>query len=129
MSIDFVIESVTVCSIAYFAVMFVAGLGRRSVLPVGQPAHVEAVVELSHVEGVFCCDANPEDAAIVEAFLNRPKFVDNVVPFRRPNRHPALHSLSIRELKKLASSAKIRGYSNMTKAELIERLRASTMAA
>jgi hypothetical protein len=37
--------------------------------------------------------------------------------------HPALEGLSIRELKMLASEAKVKRYSNLTKNELIERLR------
>ena len=37
--------------------------------------------------------------------------------------HPALEGLSIRELKALASEAKIKRYSNLTKEELIKRLR------
>ncbi len=79
--------------------------------------------------GEFCCDADPSDAAIVEAFLNRPvaTVIYNVVPFRRPVRpaaHPVLDGLNIRDLKKLASAAKIRGYSNLTKDELIGRLKA-----
>ena len=37
--------------------------------------------------------------------------------------HPALEGMSIRQLKKLASEAKIKRYSNLTQAELIERLR------
>jgi hypothetical protein len=99
MSIDFLIESVTVCSITYFAVMFVAGIGRRSVSTSVEPVEVPV--------GEFCCDAAPEDAAIVEAFLNRPRFVDNVVPFiraARPVRPAQRPAPTDRELIELAKA-------------------------
>lgn len=128
--INFAIYSVTVIGFGYVAVGFVSGLIRRS-RPVAAVESVAPVAPAAPVElpaGEFCCDAAPEDAAIVEAFLNRPVVRHVVVPFVRPNRHPALEGLSIRELKKLASEAKIKGYSNLTKTELIQRLQGRAAA-
>lgn len=120
MFIDLLINSSLLLGAGYLATVFVSGLVARRTRP-----------SLPTVpEGIFICEPDPTDAALVEAYLNRPKFTDNIVPFRRPApKHPALEDLSIRQLKKLASEAKIRGYSNMTKAELIQRLQAVRRAA
>lgn len=110
---------------AYTFAMFISGLAKRSANPVTEQIEVEC--------GVFSVAADPVDAAIVDEYtqkMQRSVIAFNVVPFVRPQpKPPALEDLSIRELKKLAAEAKIRGYSNMRKPELIERLRAVRRAA
>ena len=72
-----------------------------------------AAVDLADVEPI----GRPEARCMGKAMAPEARLT---VPV---DEHPALEGMSIRQLKKLASEAKIKRYSNLTKDELIERLR------
>ncbi len=133
--IDALIYGTTVMAFGYVVTMFVLSVTARKVDSRVEQGEVLAWLEelAEEAEGEFSCDADPIDAAVVDGYMQAmaaPVLADNVVPFIRPApKHPALEDLSIRDLKKLASAAKIRGYSNLRQAELIERLRAVRRAA
>ncbi|MBF2074567.1 MAG: hypothetical protein IGS50_12515 [Synechococcales cyanobacterium C42_A2020_086] len=131
--LDFAFEATAILGFGYVSLMFVSGLVRRWQRPAApvvdsMPIVLRTVRRTIPVipDGVFCCDADPADAAIVEAYLNRaasPVIADNVVPFHRPQRlQPFLNGLSIRELKRLASERRIPRYGVMTKAQLVAAL-------
>ena len=70
-------------------------------------------VDLGEVEPI----GRPEARCMAKAMAPEARLTIPV------DEHPALEGLSIRELKMLASEAKVKRYSNLTKNELIERLR------
>lgn len=138
--IDALIQGSVLFGIGYVGLMF-AGFFVRTVRPA-----VEQVDRLSEIAGEDLLQqseaipAFPGDVTVTA----EPDAIDlaEVEPIGRPDarcmakamapearltipvgEHPALEGMSIRQLKKLASEAKIRKYSNLTKDELIERLR------
>ncbi len=114
------IEVLFVGSIAFFTAEFIRfAMARHKVCP-GQ---------LSLFDDVLLTDEEVEELQqpIAPAEPAKPKFWESaIVPFKRPDpKLPDLTSLSIRQLKKLASERKIRRYNVMTKAQLIEVLAAA----
>lgn len=113
------IEVLFVGSIAFFTTEFIRfSMARHKVCP-GQ---------LSLFDDVLLTDSEVEQLQqpIESVEPEQPKFWESaIVPFRRPApKLPDLSGMSIRQLKAIASRARLPKYNNCTKAQLTARLMA-----
>jgi cbb3-type cytochrome oxidase subunit 3 len=116
-------ENLLVCIVLYVAIVAVAY--RPKAKATATPSAEEPINYFPEVEEV----EEEEEAIAVEPV----EVAEEVTP--EPIKTPSvvipanLENLTIRQLKKLASAAKIRRYSSLTKAQLIDRLAAPEVAA
>lgn len=125
MSFDFITASIVFVPACYAALVgfqFVSGL-----ISLWNRPQVHQTLE----ESLFVPNPNEptytqEDHDLVDSYIaqhSKPKiiFIDNVIPFVRPKlKHPALETMTLKDLRKLGSKLKIKGASRWTKAEALE---------